>query len=487
MSSKAPLFEKLLSHNKLTPISFHVPGHKMGQGFNPIGIDVFKEILKIDMTEISGLDDLHQPDGVILEAEQRAARVFRAEHTFFLVNGSTTGNIAMIMAVCQPGDNIIVQRNVHKSVIHGIMLARAIPIYISPEIIPTLGIPGSIKKEQLIETLKSHPDAKAVFIMNPNYYGIGIDLTEIIKLIHDHNIPVLIDEAHGAHFGFHPKLPKSSLDMGADIVVQSTHKTLSAMTMGSMLHVKSKYVDIERLKLFLSMVQTSSPSYPIMASLDLTCQLLDSKGQSLWEDILQVLNWFYEKTHLLKSLIVEHKLNEHYYIDPLKIVIHSQYKNISGFYIQKLLEEKNIYTELADLNNTLSIVTYGTRSQDLELLYKGLNEIDDNIISGLENENIKDTNNIQITEELYSIYNNKSKISLEKIIYGKNKEVSLFDSIGKIAAEMVIPYPPGVPVLQLGEEITQEAINYIILLKNNGARFNGVHDSSLNKIKVLEI
>ncbi|OEG00273.1 hypothetical protein BHF71_05040 [Vulcanibacillus modesticaldus] len=484
--ANAPLFDKLVSYYQRNSISFHVPGHKMGEGFSPLGRKVYQEILKIDMTEIPGLDDLHQPEGVILEAEQRAAKLFGADHTFFLVNGSTTGNLAMILATCQPGDKIIVQRNVHKSVIHGLMLARAVPIYINPKMIPQLGIAGSINKESLEQTLRTHPDAKGVFIMNPNYYGIGIDLKEIIDLVHSYKIPILVDEAHGAHFGLHPSFPSSSLEMGADIVVQSTHKTLFAMTMGSMLHVRSKYIDVDRLKLYLSMIQTSSPSYPIMASLDLTCHWIEKEGKGLWDNIIQLLDDFYQKVDQLKIMRVKHRLDRRYFLDPLKIIIHSQNKKVSGVDIQKYLEQKNIYLELADLYNALSIVTPGTSYQDLKRLSDGLWEIEQTLINSIDD--IQDIENTEVGSVDHFIFlnNKQSKISLEKILYSKTRLVSLQESIGKIAAEMVIPYPPGIPVLQLGEEITKETIEYLIELKDKGIRFQGIHDHYLQRIKVLD-
>lgn len=481
---KAPLFEKLLSHYQSNPVSFHVPGHKTGQGFPSFGKKVFQDLLKIDMTEISGLDDLHQPNGVILEAEKKAASLFKADQTFFLVNGSTAGNLAMILATCQPGDKIIVQRNVHKSVIHGMILARAVPVYIDSEMIPSLGIPGSISLHTLKEVLKNHSDAKAIFLMNPNYYGIGIDLTEIINLAHLYQIPVLVDEAHGAHFGFHPDFPKSAIQMGADVVVQSTHKMLSAMTMGSMLHVKGTLIEIDRLKFFLSMVQSSSPSYPIMASLDLARQGIEEHGETLWKEILLGLDWFLEQTHSFQSIRLHHRIASYYYQDPLKLIIHGIVGNISGFVIQELLEEKGIYPELSDLFNTLLITSYGTTIDDLKRLLIVLKEIEQQLPLLSKKCNEKD-----FTKTFTDYPKNKfneSKVSLEQILYGRSTTVPLEQAAGKIAAEMVIPYPPGIPVVQLGEEMTQEMINYLIALKNQGAKFQGVLDHQLKNIKVLE-
>ncbi len=489
MENRAPLFEQLLIHYQSDPISLHVPGHKMGQGFNPLGQEIFHSILKIDMTEINGLDDLHQPEGIIQEAEQRAAKLFQADYTFFLVNGSTVGNLAMVLSVCNPGDKIIVQRNVHKSVIHAMILARVKPIYVIPEMILELGIPGSVSFHHIKEALNKHPDAKAVFLMNPNYYGIGIDITDMVGYIHQYNIPVLIDEAHGAHFGFHSAFPLSSLQMGADMVVQSTHKTLSAMTMGSMLHVKDRLIDVERVRLFLSMLQSSSPSYPIMASLDLARHWIEKEKEALWEKALDLVEWLHDETEGFSILQLNHSLNERYYIDPLKITIHSLYSQITGFYIQKQLEAEGLYTELSDLTNTLAVITMGTKKEDIIRLIKGLRNMEKNAKQLLQLKSITKKKTIkedQIDYE-YLFKGKESIISLEGILYKKKKTVSIKDAINHVSAEMVIPYPPGVPIIQLGERITKDAVEYIVELKRNGARFQGVTDTNLETIKIVDL
>ncbi|MFV9511755.1 aminotransferase class I/II-fold pyridoxal phosphate-dependent enzyme [Tepidibacillus sp. LV47] len=479
------LFEQLQFHYQKNPIPFHVPGHKMGKGFNPLGREFFQDILKIDMTELSGLDDLHQPEGVILASEKRAANVFKAKATFFLVNGSTVGNLAMILAACKPGDKIIVQRNVHKSVIHGLILAKAIPIYVQPEYIPSLGVFGSVSIKTIEKVLADHKEAKAVLLMNPNYYGIGIDLTEIAKLVHQYQIPLLVDEAHGAHFGFHKAFPKSSIQMGADVVVQSTHKTLSAMTMGSMLHVNHQsLIDMDRIKFFLSMIQSSSPSYPIMASLDLTTRLLEEKGEALFTQVLEGIDWFEKEASMLQGIQVNHLLPRQYYKDPFKQIIQSRIPNLSGFDLQKRLEQNNIYTELADPFNTLAIMTYGNTFDDIKALYQALLKIDHSFYDVLKTEGKiipKMEVNLKPIDE-----KSTSLISLDQIIYGKKKVVPFEASFGMIAAEMVIPYPPGIPIIQLGERITKEMISYLLELKEMGAKFQGISDPTISIIKVVD-
>ena len=487
MKENKPLFNKLFSNLKRKPVSFHVPGHKYGKGFNPEGKKIYKDILKVDVTEIPGFDDLYQPTGIIRDAEQLAAKVFGAQHTFFLVNGSTAGNLAMVLSTCKPGDKIIVQRNVHKSVINAILLAKAKPVYLYPDMIPRLMLPGSIKIDDLYEILIKHQDAKALLLLNPNYYGIGINLEEIAALVHRYGIPLLVDEAHGAHFGLHPSFPKSALQMGADLVVQSTHKTLSAMTMGSMLHVNSNIIDIELLKFFLSMVQTSSPSYPIMASLDLTTRWIGSKGKDLWEKQINMAEQFYEETRGLKNIKTQHQINNRYFIDPLKIIMHSKNKKVSGFLLQDFFLQKKIYMELADIYNTLAIVTLGTSLRDIKKLKKAVFKID-NRIDNILKKNQEDDDSPDIDDiSLLNVRRTEEETcgSLENILYEKNKIVQIEQSVGEVSAGMVIPYPPGIPALQPGETITKDMVDHILLLKRKGFHFQGVQDIDLMTIKVI--
>lgn len=482
MEKRLPLFSELLNHLKKNPISFHVPGHKMGKGFNPVGKEIYQDLLSIDMTEIQGLDDLHRPDGVILESQQKAAEIFGSEQTFYLVNGTTSGNLAMIMATCNQGDKVIVQRNVHKSIINGLLLAKAIPVYINPEIIENLKVPGSIFINELEELLKLHDNIKAVIIMNPNYYGLGIDISKIADLVHNYNIPLLVDEAHGAHFGFHQAFPKSSTHMGADIVVQSTHKTLSAMTMGSMLHVNSKLIDIERLKLFLSIFQSSSPSYPIMASLELTTDWLEAKGPELWDQQLIAVENLLTESINIENLKIITEVDNRYYKDPLKLIIQSKNSYITGFEIQSLLQQEEIYPELADFYNVLLIISLGNDYQEIMRLKEAIRNID----TKLNNLTISKGNRPDIDFGKYYRNNKGNLVPLEKVLYSSSKKVPFTNSIGAISAEMVIPYPPGIPILIMGEEITKEIIDYILALKENGVTFHGVKDRKLEYIEVFE-
>lgn len=268
--NKLPLFEALLAHHQKNSSSFHVPGHKNGVLMPEAAKLWYRSLLPLDVTELSGLDDLHHPSGVIKEAEQLTADLYRSERCFFLVGGSTAGNLAMILATCEEGDTVLVQRNSHKSILNGLRLAKVQPIFLQPKFDREAQIATCLDEDDVIENIKKFSDAKAIIITNPNYYGFTVSLKNIVTEAHKYDIAVLVDEAHGAHFGHQSSLlPKSALEDGADVVVQSAHKTLPAMTMSSYLHFNSKLVDIEKLAYYLQVLQSSSPSYPLMASLDL--------------------------------------------------------------------------------------------------------------------------------------------------------------------------------------------------------------------------
>lgn len=266
--NRMPLYEALIEFKERGPLSFHVPGHKNGLNFPQEAIREFKGILSIDVTELAGLDDLHSPFECIDEAQQLLAEVYNTKRSYFLINGSTVGNLAMILSCCGEHDIVLVQRNCHKSIINGLKLAGANPI-LDPWIDEAYNVPVGVRNEIIKNAIGKYPNAKALILTHPNYYGMGMDLEASIAFAHAHKIPVLVDEAHGAHLCLGEPFPKSALTYGADIVVHSAHKTLPAMTMGSYLHINSHLVDEDKVTTYLSMLQSSSPSYPIMASLDI--------------------------------------------------------------------------------------------------------------------------------------------------------------------------------------------------------------------------
>jgi len=479
----APLFERLVHHSQGRHVSMHVPGHKSGQGLDEAARPYYESILRLDLTEISGLDDLHHPEEAIMEAQKLAADCFGSEDTFFLINGSTVGNLAMIMSVCRCGDLLLVQRDAHKSVIHGLMLAGARAVFLNPEIDAATGMTLGVRQEDVKAALQKYPEAKGLLITRPSYYGIAMPLEGIVQLLHDYGKPLLVDEAHGAHFGFHPALPKSALSCGADVVVQSTHKLLTAMTMGAMLHVQGERVDRKELKRYLTMLQSSSPSYPLMASLDISRRQLHTQGMELLERGIRVVDQFTEAMRDNASFVLLRPERERETgSDPFKIVVKEATGRMSGFELKDALEQRGCYVELADPQAVLLVFSMASTEQDAARLSDALEQI------AKTNPSAPAEAATVMTLPSYTALGGLSEpVSFDESVHWKKTaaQVPLKDTVGLYAAEMVVPYPPGIPVLCPGEKITSEVVDYLEQLARMGGRIHGLLDGEQPMLSVF--
>jgi arginine/lysine/ornithine decarboxylase len=460
--TRIPLYEALIQYKDTNPISFHVPGHKSGIILNQQSQNIFQELLRIDATEISGLDDLHSPEGVIKEAEELLAALYQVKESFFLVNGSTVGNLAMILSVCQKDDVILVQRNCHKSVLNALKLVKARPIFLEPDYNPEWKTATGVSKEIVERAITLYPAAKGIVLTYPNYYGLVYDLKSVIDLAHLHNIPVLVDEAHGPHFIIGEPFPASAIQLGADMVVHSAHKTLPAMTMGSYLHINSNRINSDKVKENLQMLQSSSPSYVIMASLDLARNYLATYQQNDREYLQKEISHFIKELSMNQSIKVLEYANSQG--DILKITIQSRSK-LSGFELQKIFEEKGIYTELADSYNVLLILPLLKENQDYPLV-EASRKIKELLaeIPYCPNEDGILISTGKIAE---------LAIPYEKLSNIENEVIPISEAAGQVCAETIIPYPPGIPLLLMGELITEESIKQLTQLMSKGARFQG--------------
>jgi arginine/lysine/ornithine decarboxylase len=490
----APLFDALVRHAKRKPYPFHVPGHKMGNSFDREGKKWFQSILSIDMTEISGLDDLHQPEGIIAEAQSLAAEAFWADETRFLIGGSTVGNMALIMAVCRPGDKIIVQRNCHKSVYHGLILARANPIFIVPAVDLATGAAAGLRREDVERTLQEHPDAKAVFLTNPTYYGMGIELAKMAAAVHRFHIPLLVDEAHGAHYGFHPALPPSAMQCGADAAVQSTHKMAASLTMSSMLHIQGSRIDRDRLSRALAMIQSSSPSYPLLASLDLARRHMVFEAEQEFDRVLPLLERLRERIAALPWLQAAALTESSVYstLDPLKLMLCLRTDTMTGFQLRSLMEEQGIFPELADSGHVLLAASTGTSSQDVERVWQLLESVTPPSLPEAELCCRTDPANAYVRSRsagtggvLASSFLREQAMPMHEALDAEKRAVSLAEAEGKISAEMVIPYPPGIPLVVPGERIDVQLLSLLRTLRAERTRFHGIKDASLETIQVV--
>ncbi|WLD93440.1 aminotransferase class I/II-fold pyridoxal phosphate-dependent enzyme [Alkalihalobacillus sp. AL-G] len=471
---RTPLIDQLLRHRKEETYSFHVPGHKNGLLWAET--EWSNTLLSIDATELTGLDDLHDPTGVIKEAQDLTAEAYGSDRSYFLVNGTTIGNLAMIMTLCKRGSKILVQRNSHKSVMNGIKLSGAHPVFITPEVDTKTGLATGIELDQVKSAFEHHRSFSAVVLTNPNYYGMTADLTEVITYIHQKGVPVMVDEAHGAHFGIGEPFPPSSLEMGADAVVHSAHKTLPAMTMASFLHVRSSRIDVGHLEENLYILQSSSPSYPLMASLDYARAYRDSLSEKDLMDILKSIQAFIQLLNEIPQIEVIGGKGRYVWLDPLKLTIKSKTTR-SGYELQALFEKEGIFAELADPHHVLLVLPLAPLKDPVDIAARIKRSVND--LDVIENE-VPYASFLQLLPSV-----TERILTVEQIRQKSNAYVSLAQSIGKICSETIIPYPPGIPILIEGERITLAQIKYCEHLIEKGARFQGskIHE---REIKVVD-
>lgn len=451
-------------------ISFHVPGHKLGKVYDKLGYsNIVQSIYKMDTTEIAGTDNLHSPEGIIKKSQEYASKVFKSKYTYYLVNGSTCGIQGAIMASCSPKDKIIVSRDCHQSVINSCILGDIEPIYVISKINNETNILEGVEVEDVLNTIDNNLDAKVILLTYPTYYGSTYDLEKICQYAHKNNMVIIADEAHGSHLGLSDKLPKTALEQGADIVIQSTHKTLPSFTQSSMIHIQGNRVDQDKLGIMLSMIESSSPSYILMSSLELAVNIYEEKGNELMEELLLSIDEF-------KEGIKDNEFIDMYNDDDkTKIFISSKKLGIIGYELEKILREKyNIQVELANYYGVLLICTIGNESNDFIMMKNALNNISKKYYKEKVIEHIK-----------YPIEIPVKILSPREAFYKDKKSVKIYESVGKICGEYVIPYPPGISLLSPGEIITKEVIDYILMCNEKGMNVSGMKDTNLEFIQII--
>lgn len=480
--NQTPLLNALMEYVTRETIPFHVPGHKKGIGMdeeyrNFIGENAFK----IDVTVFKLVDSLHHPTGPIKKAQELAADAYGCEASFFSVHGTSGAIQAMIMSVVSDGDKIIIPRNVHKSVTGGIILSGAIPVYMQPELDKTVGIAHGVTPETVEETLKKHPDAKAVLIINPTYYGVATDIKRIAEIVHSYDIPLIVDEAHGPHLGFNDKLPMSAIEAGADICSQSTHKIIGALTQCSLLQVNSKRIDKLRVQQLLNLLQTTSPSYILMASLDCARRQIALHGRELLDSTIELSNYARKEINRIPGLYCfgEDILGKPgaYAFDPTKITITCRDLGITGYDLDMILSNKyHIQMELSDLYNVLAVGSFGDTRENMEKLLKALREISAEYFGKGDRKS-----------DFIDIPSIPERIQIPREAFNSVKTpMPLRSSVGMISGEFLLAYPPGIPILCPGEKITKEIIDYIEKLKSVGLYVQGTEDPKVEYIKVVK-
>lgn len=475
-----PLIHALRHWTARNHAPFYTPGHKHGRGMGRDFQDLWHHAgLQGDLPELPGLDNLASPTGPIADAQALAAQTFGADHTRFLVNGSTAGVIAGILATCSPGDRILLPRNIHRSVISGLIHSGAVPVYIQPEYLPALDIAHSVTPAAVEQALQQHPNIRAVLLVAPTYYGVSGDLQAIANIVHRYNMPLLVDAAHGAHFGFHPSLPPSALTLGADLVVQSTHKLLGAMTQAAMVHIKGDRVDLDRLDRALQLVQSSSPNYLLLASLDSAQEQMAAHGQELLDRTLALTDKARAALqHIpnLRTLDFSQPTAGCGYFDPTRLTVDVTDLGLTGFAADDLLcEEYQVVAEMPALRHLTFIISIGNQEWDIEMLIAGF--------QGLAKQQAG-------SNPLHLPPCAQPPLAVPALMprdafFARQEVVPIELAVDRICAELVCPYPPGIPVLIPGEVVTRAAISYLQNILDSGGDIAGSSDPDLHTLRVL--
>lgn len=483
-----PIINALKKYTGDWTVRFHMPGHKGRQEEdNVLSLFLGGRVYSADVTNVPGMDDLHQAHGVIKEAQDLAAKTFGADKTYFLVNGSSCGLQALVMSVCRPGERIIVPRNMHRSILSGIILSGAVPVFFRPEYSLEYGIPLGVAPKTIAAILSRNQGAKAVIIVNPTYHGITSDISSIAAIVQQHGIPLLVDEAHGPHLGFHEDLPQSALEAGADASVQGIHKMLSAFTQASMLHLKGGLIDRQRLEANLKLLQSTSTSYLLLASLDAARSQMDARGRCLVGCALELSNCLRDSISMMGGFSVMGrealKNTCAFGLDPTKITISVRDLHVTGLWSEQWLRQNHcIQVEMSDLCNLLLIITFGNCRNDSDRLLGALGDMADYI---------KQNKTLDIPHTDLSRYNFLPEIPEQAItpreaFWAPCAVIPLREAAGRISTEVVACYPPGIPVICPGEIITPEIIEHLSAMRKMGMHFQGCSDSSLEFLRVVK-
>ncbi|MCK5764042.1 MAG: hypothetical protein KAH05_07975 [Clostridiales bacterium] len=451
-------------------ISFHMPGHKNGRLLS----SYFSEYFKYDITEIPGADNLHNPIGMIKKTEEMISEYYASDKSYIIVNGSTAGIYSAVMVITKPGDKLIISRECHRSVYSALILGGIEAEYIYPEIDSKSGAINAINVEVVKENFMKYPEAKGMVLTSPTYLGVISPIKEISEYLHSIGKVLIVDEAHGAHLKATTLLPDDSISQGADISIQSFHKTLPALTQASVLHLNSKRVDRKKLESLLRIHQTSSPSYLIMASIDAAMNIMIDNGETLSDNLLDIINEFNEnlESHkYLKRMTMKNSV-----LDPMRIVlVNKENRKIDFHQLEMILRrDYHIQVEYAYDKGIVLIPSIANTSEDFLKLSKALDSISfENLIIMVQCDTIEYVKPVK-------------RMSIRDAFYSESKDVNITDSSKQVASEFIIPYPPGVPLLVPGEEIDSSIIQFVLQLNELGFNILGLVGEKKEKIAVIE-
>ena len=474
----APVYEALERFRRQRVVPFDVPGHKRGRG-NPELVKLLGEqCVSLDVNSMKPLDNLCHPVSVIMDAEALAADAFGAAHAYFMVGGTTSSVQSMILTACKAGDKIILPRNVHRSVINALVLCGAEPVYVDPDVDKHIGIALGMELSQVEQAIRDNPGATAVFVNNPTYYGICSDLRSIVKIAHEHNMLVLVDEAHGTHLSFNENLPVSAMEAGADMAAVSMHKSGGSLTQSSLLllgeNINTRYVEQ-----IINLTQTTSASYLLLSSLDISRRNLALRGRESFEKVAKMAEYAREEINSIggyyaygKDLVNGGSIFD---FDVTKLSVYTRDIGLTGIEVYDLLrDEYDIQIEFGDIGNILAYISIGDRIQDIERLVGALEDI-----KRLYSKPVSLLHNAEYITPIVAA-------TPQKAFYSEKELIPIQETEGRICGEFVMCYPPGIPILAPGEMITREIIDYTLFAKEKGCSMQGPEDGSLERLNVLK-
>lgn len=475
--SRAPIYEALETFRNMRVVPFDVPGHKRGRGNPELSDFLGKQCLDVDVNSMKPLDNLCHPVSVIKEAEELAAEAFGAANSFLMVGGTTSSVQSMVLSACKRGDEIILPRNVHRSVINALVLCGAVPVYVNPDVDNNLGISLGMRCEQLAKAIADHPNAVAVLVNNPTYYGVCSDLKTIVNMAHAAGMLCLVDEAHGTHFYFGDKLPVSAMQAGADMSSVSMHKSGGSLTQSSLLLIGPN-VSVGHVRQIINLTQTTSGSYLLMSSLDISRRNLAFRGRQIFSQVSDMACYAREEINDIggyyafgSELINGDSVFD---FDSTKLSIHTKKIGLAGIEVYDLLrEEYDIQIEFGDIGNILAYLSIGDRIQDVERLVSALSEIKriyHGDVSGMLSQEYIDPEVVASPQEAF---------------YAQKMSLPIDDTIGRVCSEFVMCYPPGIPILAPGERITEQILEYIKYAKAKGCSMTGPEDADIEYLNVL--
>ena len=473
----APICEALQYFKRKRVVPFDVPGHKRGRGNKDLVELLGAQCVGLDVNSMKPLDNLGHPVSVIRQAEELTADAFGAAHAFLMVNGTTSSVQTMILSVCKAGDKILLPRNVHKSVINALVLCGAIPVYVEAKVNPKIGIALGVEIEEVRRVMDENPDAVAIIINNPTYYGVCSNLREIVKMAHERGMKVLADEAHGTHLYFGEHLPVSGMEAGADMAAVSMHKSGGSLTQSSFLllgpDMSEGYV-----RQIINITQTTSGSYLLMSSLDISRRTLALDGQAIFDKVIDMVEYARKEINQIGDYYAYSKeiVNKDsvYDFDITKLSVNTLPVGLAGVEVYDILrDEYDIQTEFGDIGNILAYVSVGDRPRDIERLVSALAEI---------RRLYKKDRAGQLTAEYI---NPRVIFSPQDAFYSDKQSLPLRECKDMVCAEFVMCYPPGIPILAPGELITEEILDYIVYAKEKGCSMTGPEDMDINRLNVM--